>query len=155
MYSAKGFKECLNFSKNACKQEMFQKHICPPWCKIQNYYLYVQGMGATPASSLVLINCRGQKILSGQHSGLTLTFKHVTWKSIRIIYLLGEHPALSLVLIKWRGQKILSGQHLVYRPTDIPTPSCKTICPLFQGGHKNYSSLMNSIHMKCFRICTM
>ena len=34
----------------------------------------------------------------------------------------------------------MSGQHLVYRPTDRytnqPTDSCKTICPLFQGGHK-------------------
>ena len=37
------------------EQEMFQKHICPPWCKIQNYYLYVQGMDAAPAQSLVLI----------------------------------------------------------------------------------------------------
>ena len=65
-------------------------------------------------------------------SGLTLTFEHVTWKSIGIIYSVRATPAPSLVLIKWRGQKILSGQHLVYRPTD----SCKTICPLFQGGHK-------------------
>ena len=54
-------------------------------------------------------------------SGLTLTFEHVTSKSIRIIYLLRATPAPSLVLIKWRGQQILSGQHLVYRPTDIPT----------------------------------
>ena len=23
----------------------------PPWCKMQNYYLYVQGTGATPAPS--------------------------------------------------------------------------------------------------------
>ena len=37
------------------KQEMFQIHICPPWCKIQNYYLYVHGMGANPAPSCVLI----------------------------------------------------------------------------------------------------
>ena len=33
----------------------------------------------------------------------------------------------------------MSGQHLVYRltdrPTYRPTDSCKTICPLFQGGH--------------------
>ena len=42
---------------------------------------------------------------------LTLTFEHVTWKSIGIIYLLGATPAPSLVLIKWRGQKTLNGQH--------------------------------------------
>ena len=54
------------------KQEMFQKHICPPWCKIQNYYLYIQGMGLTPAPILVMIKCRGQKISSGQHTGLEI-----------------------------------------------------------------------------------
>ena len=27
-----------NPKKLSYKQEMFQKHICPPWCKIQNYY---------------------------------------------------------------------------------------------------------------------
>ena len=72
----------------------------PPWCKIQNYYVYVQGIGATPAPSLVLIKRRGQKILTGQH----------------LVY----RPT--------------------YRPTDIPPDSCKTICPLFQGGHKNSPS---------------
>ena len=46
-----------------------------------------------------------------QKSPLTLTFEHVPWKSIGIIYLLGATPAPSLVLIKWRDQKILSGQH--------------------------------------------
>ena len=35
-----------------------------------------------------------------QKSGLTLTFEHVTSKSIGIIYLLGSTPAPSLVLIK-------------------------------------------------------
>ena len=141
-------------------------------------------------------------------SGLTLTFEHVTWKSIGIIYSLRATPAPSLVLIKWRGQKILSGQHSglrkvgweecfdldlwtcdlkinrdhllikgnpctkfgidqvkgskdieqttlglqtdrpTYRPTNRPTyrptDSCKTICPLFQGGHKN--------HMRIFKL---
>ena len=81
-----------------------------------------------------------------QKSDLMLTFEHVTWKSIGTIYSLRATPAASLVLIKWRGQQILSGQHLVYRPTDRhtdqPTDSCKTICPLFQGGHKKYSDLM-------------
>ena len=48
----------------------------PPWCKIQNYYLYVQSMGATPAPSLELIKWRGQKILSRQHSWL----KRVGWE---------------------------------------------------------------------------
>ena len=68
-----------------------------------------------------------------QKRGLSLTFGHVTWKSIEIIYLLGATPAPSLVLIKWRGQKILSGQHMVYRPTDIPTDRPTVSKPLFQG----------------------
>ena len=41
--------------KSKIQTKKFQKHICPLWCKIQNYYLYVQGMGATPAPCLVLI----------------------------------------------------------------------------------------------------
>ena len=72
-----------------------------------------------------------------EKSGLSLTFEHVTWKSIRIIYSLRATPAPSLVLIKWRGQKILSGQHLVYRTTYRPTG------PLCQGGHKNEFSFSN------------
>ena len=68
------------------------------------------------------------------------------WKSIGIIYLLGATPAPSLVLIKWRGRKILSGQYLVYRLTD----SCKTICPLFQGVHKNWIEI--SMGKKAFPI---
>ena len=44
-------------------------------------------------------------------SGLTLTFEHVTWKSIGIIYSLRDIPTPSMVLIKWRAQKILTGQH--------------------------------------------
>ena len=132
---------------------MFQKHICPPWCKIQNDYLYVQGMGATPAPRSVLIKWRGYKILSWQHtglervvwtwplnmwpenqwrsstywakhlhqvwfwssegvkdiertthlsrkSGLTLTFEHVTWKSIGIIYSLRITPDVRY----WSGE---------------------------------------------------
>ena len=45
-----------------------------------------------------------KNIQCGQHSCLTLTFKHVTWNLLRAT------PAPSVVLIKWRGQKILSGQ---------------------------------------------
>ena len=106
-------------------------------------------MVATLAPSLVLIKWRGQKILSRQQSGLTLTltFEHV--KSIGIIYSLSATPAPSLVLIKWRGQKILSGQHLVYRPTDIPTdiptdrPTvAKQYAPFFKGGIKILPSIM-------------
>ena len=55
-------------------------------------------------------------------SGLTLTFKYVTWKSIAIIYLLRATPAPSLVLIKWRGQMILSGQHSGLRRVVWPWP---------------------------------
>ena len=72
-------------------------------------------LGATSAPSLVLIKWRGQKRLSGQHTG----YKRDVWpwplnmwpESIGIIYSLRATLAPSLVLIKWRGQKILSGQH--------------------------------------------
>ena len=72
-----------------------------------------------------------------EKSGLTLTFKYLTWKSIGIIYLLWATPSLSLVLIKWTGQKILSGKHLVYRPTDRHTnrPLQNNIPPLSRGGN--------------------
>ena len=55
-------------------------------------------------------------------SGLTLTFEHVTWKSIGIIYSLRATPATSLVLIKWQGQMILSGQHCGLRRVVWPWP---------------------------------
>ena len=42
-----------------------------------------------------------------EKSGLTLTFEHVTWKSIGVTYLLRATPAPSLVLIKWRGLKYI------------------------------------------------
>ena len=55
-------------------------------------------------------------------SGLTLTFEHVTLKSIGIIYSLRAIPAPNLVLIEWRSQKILSGQHSVLRSVVWPWP---------------------------------
>ena len=38
------------------------------------------------------------------------------------------------------------------RPTYPPTDSCKTICPLFQGGHKNYQRkpLFLKFSMLCY-----
>ena len=96
---------------NIFKQEMFQKHICPPppWCKIQVYLLCRSKTCPKQVS-------KGLKYIKwkthwAQKSSLTLTFKPVPWKSIGMIYLLGATPAPSLVLIKWRGQKIFSGQH--------------------------------------------
>ena len=136
---------------------MFQKHICPPWCKIQVYllcrskthtkqvttglkYIVDNTLGSKEYFDLDLWTCdlkinRDHLLIEGnpytkfgidqvkgskdierttqwaEKSGLTLTFEHVTWKSIGIIYSLRATPAPSLVLIKWRGQKILSGQH--------------------------------------------
>ena len=85
-----------------------------------------------------------------EKSGLTLTFEHVTWKSIEIIYLLRATPAPSLVLIKWRGQKILSRQHLVYRPTDQLTDRhLQTNMPPFSKGHKNDYTKPNLNNIIC------
>ena len=46
----------------------------------------------------------------------------MTWKSIRIIYLLKATTAPSFVLIKWRSQKILSGQQSGLRRLVWPWP---------------------------------
>ena len=154
----------------------------PPWCKIQVYLLcrsktclkqvskglkyikctthwaqksgltltfehvtwksigIIYSLKAPPAPNLLLIYWRGQRYWSdntvGWEEWFDLDFEHVTWKSIGIIYSLRATPAPSLIVIKWKDQKILSRQHLVYRPMDRPSDSCKTICPLFQGGHK-------------------
>ena len=57
-----------------------------------------------------------------EKSGLTLTFEHVNWKSIGIIYLLRATRVPRIVLIKWSGQKILSGQHSGLRRVVWPWP---------------------------------
>ena len=81
----------------------------PPWCKIQ-VYLLCRSITCLKQVSKGLKNIKWTTHW-GEKSGLTLTFEHVTWNSIGIIYSLSATPAPSLVLIKWRGQKILSGQH--------------------------------------------
>ena len=43
---------------------------------------------------------------------LTLTFDHVTWKSVRVTYLQRTSALPSLVTFKQRGQKILRRHHL-------------------------------------------
>ena len=153
---------------------MFQKHICPPWCKFQVYlicrsktcpkqgikiykkdntlgskewfdlglwrcYLKLNSdhllIGCNPWTKYGIDLVKGSKDIErrtqwGEKSDLTLTFEHVTWKSKEIIYSLGATPAL----IYWRGQK--SWVDNTWN-TDRTTDSCKTICPLFQGRHKN------------------
>ena len=48
------------------------RNIYAPLVQSTNYYLHVQGMDTTPASSLVLFKWRDQKILSRQYSGLRI-----------------------------------------------------------------------------------
>ena len=155
---------------------MFQKQICPPWCKIQ-FYLHCRSktcskklskglkyikwtthlapksgwpwplnmwpenqIGRNPCTKFGIDQINGPKDIEqttqwAEKSGLTLTFEHVTWIPIGIIYSLRATPAPSLVLIKWRGQKILSGQHLAYRPTDRTTErQMQNKMPLFSRG---------------------
>ena len=102
------------------KQEMFQEHLCSPWCKIQ-VYLLCRSKTCTKQVT------KGLKYIKwtthwAQKSSLTLTFEHVTWKSIEIIYSLRATPARSMVLIKWRGQKILTEQHTGLRRVAWPWP---------------------------------
>ena len=130
-------------------KELFDLDLWTCDLKINRDHLLIDG---NPCTKFGIDQVKGSKDMErttqwAEKSGLTLTFEHMTWKLIGIIYSLEAIPASSLVLIKWRGQKILSGQHLVYRPTDRPTDSCKTICPLFQGGH-NYLLLYPIIHFK-------
>ena len=71
------------FRKSDIKQEMFQKHVCRPWCKIQ-VYLLCRSKTCTKQVT------KGLKYIKwtthwAQKSSLTLTFEHVTWKSIGII----------------------------------------------------------------------
>ena len=108
----------------------------PPWCKIQNYYFYVQGMGATPAPSLVLIKWRGSKDIEwtthwARKSGLTLTFEHVTWKSIEIIYSLRVTPSPSEGVKRYWADNTWSTD----RQTDWPT-FAKQYAPFFKRGIK-------------------
>ena len=122
-------------SKYLSKQDLFQKHVCPPWCKIPVYLLCRSKTCPNQVSKrLKYIKWKTHWV---QNSDLTLTFEHVTWRSIRIIYILGATPAPSLVLIKWRGQKILTlyglnltFEHVTWKSIGIiyslrktPTPS--------------------------------
>ena len=117
---------------------------CPlnMWPEINRDYLLTEGK---PCTKFGIDQVKGSKDIKrttqwAEKCGLTLTFEHVNWKSIGIIYSLRATPAPSLVLIKWRSKDIerttLGLQTDL--PTDIPTDSCKTIRPLFQGGHKKY-----------------
>ena len=82
--------------------------------KINRDHILIEG---NPCTKFGTDQVKGSKDIDrttqwSEKSGLTLIFKHVTWKSIGIIYSLRATPAPSLVLIKWRGQKILTRQHL-------------------------------------------
>ena len=99
---------------------MFQKHISPPWCKIQVYLLFRSK--TCPKQVIKGLKCIKWTTQWVEKSGLTLIFEYVTWKSIGIIYSLRATPAPNLVLIKWRGQKILSGQHSGLRRVVCPWP---------------------------------
>ena len=103
-----------------------------PWCIFQ-VYLLCRSKNCPKQVSKGLKYIKWTTHLA-QKRCLTLTFKHVTWKSIWIIYSLRATPAPSLVLIKWRGQKILSRQHL--------TDSCKTISPLFQYNKQTFCIIL-------------
>ena len=77
---------------------MFQKHLCPPWCKIQ-VNLLCRSKTCTKQVTKGL-KCIKWTTHWAKKSSLTLTFEHVTSKSIGIIYLLGVTPEPSLLLIK-------------------------------------------------------
>ena len=49
---------------------------------------------------------------------LTLTFDHMTWTSIGVMYLLEASTVSNLAAFKQRGQKIMSRHHLGYKLTN-------------------------------------
>ena len=83
-------------------------------------------------------------------SGLTLTFEHVTWKSIKDHLHIQVNPCIDQV----KGQKISSGQHLVYRPTDRLTQLQNNMPPFSRGGgHKNLEKLCTQAPHWLLRLC--
>ena len=80
-----------------------------PWCKIQNYFLYVQSSTywARPLHQVWYWSSEGVKRYWADNN----------WSTDRPTDLPTDRPT--------------------YQPTNRLTDSCKTICPLFQGGHKN------------------
>ena len=107
----------------------------------------IYSLRATPAPNLVLINWRGQKILSRQHSGL----RKVGWEEwfdldlwtcdlkINMDHLLIEgNPCTKFGTDQVKGSTDTERTTLGLQ-ADISTdrPTYRSICPLFQGGHKN------------------
>ena len=95
--------------------------------KINRDHLLIEG---NPYTKFGIDQVKGSKDIErtthwAEKIGLTLTFDHVTWKSIGIICSLRATPAPSLVLTKWKAQKILSGQHTwLRRVVDLDLWTC-------------------------------
>ena len=102
--------------------------------------MIIYSLRATPVPSLVLIKWRGQKIL-------TLWFDLDLWTyDLKINRDHSTHWGKPLHQVwywsskgvkRYWPDKTWSTDRQTERHTDRPTDSCKTICPLFQGGHKN------------------
>ena len=141
--------------------EQYIKSNLDLWqCDLIFNWIYLFGRSKTcPKQASKVLKDIERTTQWAENRGLTLTFEHVTWKSIRIIYSLRATPAPSLVLIKWKGQKILSGQHLVYSPTDRPidinwpTDRCKTIFPFFKVVRKR--TILNQCITKILKASLM
>ena len=106
------------------REEWFDLDLCTCDLKINRDLLLI---GCNPFTKFGIDQVKVSKDIErttqwAEKSGLTITFEHVTWKSIGIIYSLRATPALSLVLTKWRGQKILSRQHSGLRRVVWPWP---------------------------------
>ena len=77
----------------------------PPLVQNLKLLLICTRHGCNPCTKFGIDPVKGSKDIEqtahwARKSGLTLTFEHVTLKSIGIIYLLRATPAPSLVLIK-------------------------------------------------------
>ena len=98
--------------------------------KINSDHLLIK---CNPCTKFGIDQVKGSKYIErttdwARKSGLTLTFEHVTWKSIKDHLHIEVNPCIDQV----KGQKISSGQHLVDRPID--TQLQNNMPPFSRGG---------------------
>ena len=100
-WSSEGVKR--NWADTLSSKEWFDLDLWTCDLKINRDHLL---MGRNPCTKFGIDQVKGSKDIEqttqwAEKSGLTLTFEHVTWKSIGIIYSLRATPVPSWVLIMW------------------------------------------------------
>ena len=111
-----------------------QTPIPPPRCKIQVYLpCKCKTCPKQVSKGLKYIKWTSQW---AEKSGLTLTFEHVTWKSIRDHLLIEGNPWSKFGINQVKGRTILSGQHS--GPSRVVWPWSLNMWPENQYGSSTY-----------------